>query len=75
MGPSFGAPVFACHQSREGEEIVCSGWLASVGDAHPNMRLMVAAGKLDAEVFSPGDDWPALHCSFAEVIEKLRATA
>lgn len=30
MGPDFGASMFACHQSKEGGEIACAGWMATV---------------------------------------------
>lgn len=33
MGPSYLDPIFACHQSRVGEEFACAGWLAKVGHA------------------------------------------
>lgn len=75
FGPDFGAPQFACHQSRDGGEIVCAGWLAVVGGAHPAVRLNVALGHTPACALNPGEGWPDLHGSFAEVIEKLRASA
>lgn len=75
MGPSFGSSMFACHQSHEGEEFACAGWLATVGHAHPNVRLAVAFGKLPVDALTPGKDWPELHESFSEVIDKLRSTA
>lgn len=75
FGPDFGSPHFACHQSREGDEFACAGWLASVGGAHPGVRMAVFAGTIPMEALAPGDDWPALHESFVEVIEKLRETA
>jgi hypothetical protein len=31
-------------------------------------------GKYRPEMLSPGEDWPELHETFQEVIEKLRAT-
>ncbi len=75
MGPDFGSAQFACHQSRPGSEIVCAGWLAVVGHRHPAVRMAVLTGATPHEALSPGKDWPALHGTFAEVIEKLRATA
>ncbi len=75
MGPEFGAAQFACHQSRDGAEVVCAGWLAVAGHAHPGVRLDVLRGTVDHAALSPGEDWPELHQSFGEVIEKLRATA
>lgn len=74
-GPDFGSPQFACHQSHEGGEIVCAGWLAAVGGAHPAVRMAALTGSVPMEALSPGEDWPELHESFTEVIEKLRATA
>lgn len=75
FGPDFGSPQFACHQSKIGAEVVCAGWLAMAGAAHPGVRLSVMCGATSATALSPGADWPELHGSFAEVIEKLRATA
>lgn len=74
MGPDFGDPQFACHQSRPGAEFVCAGWLAVVGHRHPAVRMSVLAGTVPAEALEIGDGWPALHESFADVIGKLRAT-
>lgn len=70
MGPDAFAPQFACHQSREGSEIVCAGWLAAVGKAHPMVRLAVMRGDVPADALNPS---PELHDTFGEVIEKLRA--
>lgn len=74
-GPDFGTPQFACHQSREGAEIVCAGWLAQQGHRHPVVRMQVLAGQIPVEALERGADWPDLHESFADVIAKLRATA
>lgn len=74
-GPDFGAPQFACHQSRDGAEIVCAGWLATNGGRHPAVRMQVFAGKVPPAALEPGEDWPLLHERFDEVIAKLRATA
>lgn len=71
----FGAPIFACHQSREGEEFACAGWLARYGYDSIAVRLMVMGGKIDAEALQPGEGWPELHETFEDVIEKLRETA
>jgi hypothetical protein len=64
--------MFACHQSKDGGEIVCAGWLAVYGHASIAIRLQVMSGKIDPEALSPGEDWPELHETFDEVIEKLR---
>lgn len=74
-GPSFTDDMFACHQSKVGEEFACAGWLASVGHAHPRVRLALMQGRLPESALAPGKDWPELHSTFQEVIEKLRATA
>ena len=73
-GPDYGAPMFACHQSTNEREFACAGWLAAVGAAHPNVRLNVSLGHLEPEALEPGEDWPELHATFQEVIEKLRRT-
>lgn len=75
MGPSFGASWFACHQSREGAEIPCAGWLAVVGRAHPNVRIAVMEGRLDAKTLDLPPDGPTLHSTYGEVLAKLRATS
>jgi hypothetical protein len=68
----LGAPIFACHQSRNGEEIVCAGWLARYGADSIAIRLQLMDGRCHPSALSPGDDWPELHETFREVIEKLR---
>lgn len=75
FGPDFGAAMFACHQSKEGGEFPCAGWLATVGDRHPQVRLAVAMNQLPVERLQPGTDWPPLHASYGEVLAKLRASA
>lgn len=75
MGPDFGAPMFACHQSKLGGEVHCAGWLASVGHAHPSVRLGIMQGRLDAARLEPGPGWPMLHDNYADVLEKLSSTA
>lgn len=74
-GPDAGASLFACHTSRIGEEFVCAGWLAMVGRANVRVRLACRAGRIDPEQLSPRPDWPALHESYSDVLDKLRATA
>ncbi|WP_412093862.1 MULTISPECIES: DUF6283 family protein [Cupriavidus] len=72
MGPDFGAGVFACHQSKEGAEFACAGWLARVGHCHPSVRLAVTVGRLDPAMLAPGEGWPELHDDYGQVLEKLR---
>ncbi len=73
-GPDFGAHVFACHHSKPGEEILCRGWLAAVGMAHPSVRLMVMRDQLALETLKPDPSWAPLHRSFAELIAARRCT-
>lgn len=73
FGPSFEDPIFACHASPEGRDSTCAGWLASVGAAHPQVRLAVVFGQLDPARLAPAPDWPELHPDFAQLIAKLRA--
>jgi hypothetical protein len=75
LGPDFFASIFACHLSAEGADFPCAGWLAAVGRAHPQVRLMVIDGALPSEALDPGDGWPELHTDFQQVIHKLRRTA
>lgn len=70
----FGSPQMACHQSRDGNEFVCAGWLAIHGADSISVRLSVLAGQTPPEALEPGDDWPELHGSVAEMIYKLRET-
>lgn len=75
MGPSYLDPLFACHTSRHGEEFACAGWLARVGHAHPRVRYLVSTGKIPEQALEPGRDWPALHETYPEVLDKLRETS
>lgn len=75
LGPAFGAPLFACHQSKVGAEVHCAGWLAKVGRTHPNVRLSVVQGRLDPVHLAPRPDWPQLHDDYGQVLNKLRARA
>ena len=75
FGPSFSDGMFACHQSYEGKEFACAGWLATVGHAHPMVRLAIATGSLSSSALEPSKGWPELHDDFQQVIAKLRATA
>lgn len=68
MGPEFGAPIFACHESKIGEEMACASWLAQVGDRHPTVRLAVSFGDVEVAQLTPGDDWPALHDTWPDAL-------
>lgn len=72
MGPHVGAPMFACHQSKEQHPFACAGWLAVAGHAHPGVRLAVRAGRLSDAALAASPGWPTLHASFDEMISKLR---
>jgi len=74
VGPDLDAPQFACHQSLEGEEFACAGWLATQGHRHPAVRLAVTQGRIPPEALAPGEDWPELHATFGEMLAKLRAS-
>ncbi len=74
MGPSFGASWFACHLSVEGQEIPCAGWLATVGHAHPGVRLAISMGRLSVDLLKAAEGTSPLHASYGEVLEKLRAS-
>ena len=74
VGPDFGANWFACHLSREGQEIPCAGWLATCGSAHPGVRLAIRDGRLAPGALQQPTGSPALHATYAEVLAKLRAT-
>ncbi len=66
------AAWFACHQSREGAEVPCAGWLAAAGRFHLGVRLAVLQGRLAIAALEPGGGWPALHESYEDVLAKLR---
>lgn len=74
-GPQITDSMFACHQSVDGQEFACAGWLATVGHRHPRVRLAVSLKELSPHSLAPKEDWPELHNDFAEVIAKLRDTA
>jgi hypothetical protein len=69
----IGAPIFACHQSRDGDEIVCAGWLARYGWDSISIRLMLLEKRLRPEELEPPEDIE-LEPDFESVIQKLRAT-
>lgn len=71
-GPAVGTPMFGCHLSRPGEEVVCAGWLARAGSAHPGARIGVIAGLFPAEALDVVEGWPDLHETYDDVLDKLR---
>lgn len=64
---AFDAPMFGCHKSADGNEIACAGWLAVVGYEHLGVRLALMDHRLPPEAMSPGEDWPDLFDSYAEM--------
>jgi len=74
MGPDFTSSCFACHQSKVGEEFACAGWLSTVGHRHPKVRLAVTFGRLPVEALNTDPEWPELHTTYGEVLQKLRDT-
>lgn len=74
VGPDWNAPQFACHQSKPGEEFPCAGWLAVHGRAHPGVRWNLIQGHYEPSVLDRGADWPELHASYQEMMDKLRTT-
>ena len=67
----LGAPVFACHQSRPAEEVVCVGWLWRYGPDNIAVRLRLMDGQMKPEELEP-DPSIELHKTFDQVITKLR---
>lgn len=65
--PGLDAPLFACHKTPEGREMACAGWLAAVGHRHLGVRLAVIRRQLPPEVLTPGEDWPPLFATYAEM--------
>ena len=61
------APMSACHKSPEGREEACAGWLAVCGIEHLGVRMAVLTGRLEPADLQPGEDWPELFASYAEM--------
>lgn len=67
------APMFACHQSAEGRDVACAGWLATEGHNHLGVRLAVALGRLNPVALRPRAGWPRLFSSYATMFAAKRA--
>jgi len=65
-------PIFACHQSRADQEVVCVGWLWRYGWDSIAIRLRLLNGIMSPDELEP-DPAIELHETFDEVIQKLRA--
>lgn len=70
--PDLGAPVFACHQSRPEQQVVCAGWLVRYGWDSIAVRMMLLHKQLTRDDLTIGEDWPEMHSTFEQVITKLR---
>lgn len=70
----IGAPLFACHQTSEGREQTCAGWLATVGYHHLGVRIAIAQGRIPEEALDPDAYDVELYRSWDELLAiKLRA--
>lgn len=45
-----------------------------VGHKHPLIRLAVMQRRLSATALRPGQDWPEMHSTYPDVLNKLRAS-
>lgn len=70
----IGAPMFGCHATPGGRERVCAGWLAVEGMNHIGVRLALFTGALPRCALTPGEDWPALYRSYADLAAANGAT-
>ncbi|MEU3455304.1 DUF6283 family protein [Micromonospora sp. NPDC006766] len=60
--------MFACHRIPNTNAHLCAGWLAVYGADHPLVRLGVIWGLIDPAALTPGDDWPEVWGSAAEML-------
>ncbi len=63
----FHAPLFACHHTADGAEVVCAGWLAVCGHYHLGVRLALACGRLNPDRIGPLPGWPDLFDTYDEM--------
>lgn len=68
--PGLNDPLFGCHKGEPGTDadLACAGWLATFGEDHVRVRLAVAIGGLSAAELRPGENWPRLYETWAEVV-------
>jgi len=63
--------MFACHQTKEGREQACAGWLVVAAvQGNLRVRLALATGDLPREAVEPGPDWPPLFSSYEAMAER-----
>jgi hypothetical protein len=69
--PGLQAPMFGCHKGEPGTsaDLACAGWLAVAGAEHLAVRMAVITGRLEPEDLQPGENWPELFGSYAEMAE------
>lgn len=67
-------PLMACHQSREGAEHACAGWLAVYGHRSIRVRASVITGQTPLAALTPQPGWPELHPDFDAMLAGLYAT-
>jgi hypothetical protein len=68
----LGAPMMACHGSKQGKDVICVGWLWRYGWDSIGVRLGLMDGRIAPEDLEP-DPSIELHADFDEFIAKLRA--
>jgi hypothetical protein len=63
------APMFGCHKGEPGTnaDLACAGWLAVAGTEHLAVRMAVITGRLEPDDLRPGENWPELFGSYAEM--------
>lgn len=68
--PGLNDSMFGCHKGEPGTEadLACAGWLATFGADHVRVRLAVAIGALPAAELQPGENWPQLYATWADVV-------
>jgi Family of unknown function (DUF6283) len=67
----FGAPIFACHQSKLEKEVICVGWLWRYGWDSIAIRLKLMRGDMTPYELEP-DLEIELHETWEEMMVKLR---
>lgn len=69
--PWFDEIMFGCHKGEPGtgNDLACAGWLAVFGGGHFAVRLALIEGRVPDSALAPGEDWPPLHQTWAEVVQ------
>jgi hypothetical protein len=73
--PGLADPMFACHNTIEGREAACAGWLAVYGHGHVRVRLAVATGRIPPEALTPAAGWPDLYGDYDELVAAMAGPA